>query len=402
MTAVLERIDDIDWARLSHAYGPADDVPDQIRALRSDERDVRRKALHQLYGNIYHQGTRYEATAHAVPFLLEVLAARDTADRAEVLGLLTAITVGYDEYYLPDSVPIADHRRQAVGGDVLLAAQPRSDDEDDDGEATYEYLESLSEDDQNRFHAFVAVAAYDAVRAGVPLFRTLLAEDDDELRIAAAYALAWFPEDADGSVPALAGVAERFPGPESAAAVATALVAIGLLGGDVPAAALADARPSVRWAAAIAQAQTLRSDVPQAAVTELLTWAGGTTEADERIPFLGGDLAGYAGLAMQQAGPRHTDAAFSALLARIPSVSAMEALSVVAAALRQAFPAGPPTPDTSFPDLTEPQRRLLQTLADSPGTWLLNGWPFGNFRLLIGSYQLPADCDTMRAYTATD
>lgn len=64
---MLASLDMIDWADLTHAYGRATDVPDQIRALRSADPGIRDKALHSLYGNIFHQGTRFEASAYAVP-----------------------------------------------------------------------------------------------------------------------------------------------------------------------------------------------------------------------------------------------------------------------------------------------------------------------------------------------
>src|SRR5262249_20568719 len=156
-----------------------------------------------MYGNIFHQGTRYEATAYAVPFLLEVMADPDGQGRAEVLGLLSAIATGYDEGWLPDPLPIAEYRRAAEGGEALLASAARPGDDDYDEESgDFAFVDGLSEEDQNRMYTFVEVAAYDAVRSGVPLFRSLLA--DPSLRIGAAYALAAFPEDAAFVLPALA------------------------------------------------------------------------------------------------------------------------------------------------------------------------------------------------------
>jgi hypothetical protein len=64
---VLEGLDDVDWTSLTHAYGPADDVPRCIRALASRRKKKREKPLWELFGNIWHQGTVYEATAAAVP-----------------------------------------------------------------------------------------------------------------------------------------------------------------------------------------------------------------------------------------------------------------------------------------------------------------------------------------------
>jgi hypothetical protein len=109
----------------------------------------------------------------------------------------------------------------------------------------------------------------------------------------------------------------------------------------------------------------------RAVATELLAWAGGDSPSRPEIPYLDGDTAGYAGLALRRIGDAHADAAFHALLARIPVVSGPQALPVVDEALRRAFPAEPVTVDTRFATLDYRQQRLLRALADSPMTW---GW----------------------------
>jgi len=51
-------MDDIDWQSLRHAYGSADDVPDRLLSL-ADGDD---SAIGELLGNIYHQGSVYQAS----------------------------------------------------------------------------------------------------------------------------------------------------------------------------------------------------------------------------------------------------------------------------------------------------------------------------------------------------
>jgi hypothetical protein len=386
--ACWDGLDEIDWSRLTHAYGAATDVPDQIRALRSPDADLRRRALWKLYGNIFHQGTRYEATAYAVPFLLELLGDPSTPERAELLGLLVSIAIGYDSSWLPGGLPIAEHRTVARGGAELLAAAPRPGDDDyDEDDGDYDYIVSLSNEDQNRLFTYVALAAYDAVRRGVALFRSLLSDQDADVRTMAAYALAWFPEEAAGSVPALTDLVAASPSPPSARAAATALVALGLLGAQPPADAIRDPRPVVRLGAALALARVKGSDVDQAAVDELLAW---TSNGDDGLPYLDGDQAGYASLALRQAGPAHADVVFDALLARIPTVSGTAAMPVVSEALGFAFHSGPVPEGTPYAALDERQRRVVQALAASPQTWQFNGMSFGNFAGLVRGYGLPA------------
>lgn len=88
-------LDQIPWKNLKHAYGSAEDVPDLLRKLRTaPPRGGEGSPLWHLFGNIYHQGTVYEATPHAVPFLIELAADSDTPDRAGVLELLAEIARG--------------------------------------------------------------------------------------------------------------------------------------------------------------------------------------------------------------------------------------------------------------------------------------------------------------------
>jgi hypothetical protein len=91
---MLEDLDAMDWGRLSHAYGEAADVPEMLRGLASDDRDVRENALDGLFWAIHHQGTIYEATAPAMPFLLELVRSPEVQDRDRILDLLAAIAGG--------------------------------------------------------------------------------------------------------------------------------------------------------------------------------------------------------------------------------------------------------------------------------------------------------------------
>ncbi len=66
---MLDNLETIAWSELKHAYGKAGDVPGMIRSLGSPDEHVRRDALGALFETICHQGTVYEASPFAVPFL---------------------------------------------------------------------------------------------------------------------------------------------------------------------------------------------------------------------------------------------------------------------------------------------------------------------------------------------
>jgi hypothetical protein len=91
---MLEGLDKIDWSQLHHAYGEASDVPELIRKLLSLDKDEREKAVHELFGNIWHQGTIYEVSSYAVPFLYELLKSSETPDKLIVAFLLANLATG--------------------------------------------------------------------------------------------------------------------------------------------------------------------------------------------------------------------------------------------------------------------------------------------------------------------
>lgn len=91
---MLETLDTVDWASYEHAYGAADDVPQLLRELVSSNEEERKQSLYQLYGNIWHQGTIYEATVQALPFLLEILEGVPPEQQEDIAGLVASIIAG--------------------------------------------------------------------------------------------------------------------------------------------------------------------------------------------------------------------------------------------------------------------------------------------------------------------
>lgn len=90
---MLEQLNAIPWERLHHAFGSAADVPGLLRALARSGID-QEEAISELFGNIWHQGTVYEASSYAVPFLVEIAAVPTITRRDEILGLIGALADG--------------------------------------------------------------------------------------------------------------------------------------------------------------------------------------------------------------------------------------------------------------------------------------------------------------------
>lgn len=84
---------DVPWATVEHAYGPATDVPSLLVAL-TGSRDQQERAVYELHGNIWHQGTVYEATAYAVPFLARLVLTEPPPLRDELMNLVANIATG--------------------------------------------------------------------------------------------------------------------------------------------------------------------------------------------------------------------------------------------------------------------------------------------------------------------
>lgn len=158
---MLEGLDQVDWTLYSHAYGKATDLPDLIRQLTNPNAEAADEALSAFFGNIWHQGTVYSATAITVPFLIEILAHKGSSRMAGILDLLKCCATGSGYMEVHGSM---DHYR--------------------DQRQTPELQDTIAEELQN------VHSAYEAVVAGLPVYITLLNDPDVEIRTSAASVIA--------------------------------------------------------------------------------------------------------------------------------------------------------------------------------------------------------------------
>lgn len=174
---------DVAWERMTHAYGPATNLPRLIRELVDPDPRVREAALDTMYGAVHHQGDVYDSTLAAVPFLLRIAATGGLPGRDRVVELLASI-----------------------GG----ADWPDTDDGEDDEDDPV-----LTPEHRDRLRA-----ARRLVADGHEVFVRLLADDDPRVRAAAAGAVVVARTRAAGSMRALC---DRF-GDEEDVDVRVALV----------------------------------------------------------------------------------------------------------------------------------------------------------------------------------
>jgi hypothetical protein len=175
---MLEGLAAINWHSLEHAYGPAGDVPGLLRDLASPDEETREQAHYELYGNLYHQGTIYEASAFAVPFLLELVADESVPDRSWMLAYLANLARG------TSFINVHQHLAE-----IFPDLAP--------GNRTPEVEAQLAQ--ELRWVEDVRVA----VRKGLPLYLRLLDHADATIRAAATFPLARFKEDVSSTMPAL-------------------------------------------------------------------------------------------------------------------------------------------------------------------------------------------------------
>lgn len=199
--------------------------------------EEREEALADLHGNIWHQGTVYEATAYAVPFLVELVEAPTTESRVVLASLMGFIACGkgYHEVHNPIRFWKTWQERRWVSA-ARLAVQRE-------------------------------------------LGRLCPMLSDPEVRAVVAFVLACFPEEAGRTAPALKAALTSCEDAEARAAIGLALAALGEIEPDAFKPRVGSTLPAQRiqaLAEAFVRGTVLREDL-----LEILQDLG-TSSFDER------------------------------------------------------------------------------------------------------------------------
>jgi hypothetical protein len=374
---MLEALDRVTWADYHHAYGPAVDVPELLRALAFGDEGAQGRAKHALYGNLWHQGTVYEASAHAVTFLIELLAPGSSADKAFVLHYLGDLAAGSS--YLDTHAGLA-------GGDASDAAGEL----DESPEFRAELAREL---------AWVR-ETHEAVRRAAPMYLALARDHvDADVRAAAFRLLARFRE--DGAELASYALAAAH-GDADEVARASALLAFDWLCGEPGrierecAACLAGDRSEfVRWVAAWVWAASAREKTPPAAVDVLATALADATRFEARLLRLGwfdADAVAVTARALGALGPLYARAYVPRLVGALEAVTPYGSLALADALLGLAF--GGPCEGGPFASLTPPQQAAVAAIAQSDAAWVFGG----NLCEVLRAYGLPDGRERLREF----
>lgn len=410
----LAGIDEVNWAGLHHAYGSAENVPGLLRSVCGDDEAVREAAWRSLFSNIFHQGTRYSASPHAVPFLARIAVVGPRPARADALWLLTRLAVDWhDEYMLPQGIDTVAWRAAAAEfmPDKCVAWY-------DEQLATEQNPARRSELQEGRAYCAAggtfdsrasALMAYDAVRAEIPGLACLLDDPDPEVRTRTAYLLAWFPEEGRRTVPLLLARLETEPEPGAAA---TVLVAAGLVGDHALTRGLRpwldNPDPLLRWAAATALARLAATahaaetgldgdSVLVNRIVAVLMEAAADPVPTPGTEFNEGNLHGYTARTLITLIPHAPDIVLAGIADAFGGMTNRQIAALARPVVLAAFPDPVDHTLTPFTALGEGWQRILHVLAEN-GPWKHHG---KRFELALRERGLPDTQPALCTYTGT-
>jgi tetratricopeptide (TPR) repeat protein len=347
-TIMLERLEEVPWDTLEHAYGTADDVPDLLRRLLLPDPKARAEAQHELYGNIFHQGTRYPATPYVIPFLIEMCADLSVPDRFWLLSYWGSLITGY---FNVQERPIWGDGKQ-----IHFCGELQEDDGDPYSQSLHDiYRESIK---------------------GYTLLLKLMDDPDPTVRTGAAWVLACLPTMAPESVPLLEGREE----PSGWVRAATAF-ALGELGAAGPLRRMLaeDDFPAVRCMAAC---QLARLEPDAALIDPLLDFVANPIEGYENVPGAGGKSSGDAAHSISLLPAEVQARAIPAICDRLDQVRLFDTMPLVRTLISAAFPER----EHPVEELTDSQRYVLSRMVDNSELWNI-----GNLHWAFKAHGLPSD-----------
>ncbi|MCB9698821.1 MAG: hypothetical protein H6738_18715 [Alphaproteobacteria bacterium] len=321
--AALQAVEKVPWAELEHAYGPAEDVPALLRALARGKPEERASALDALGGNVFHQGSVYDATPPVARFVVALVEAAHP-DTAELLGYLACLAVN-------------DPGQQSLagGGDPWAGAKPVGE------EAPF------------------VLTAREVARIGPAVVR-LIEHADPGIRLAASFLASFLPAVAR---PVATAAARQLHVERDERTLASLVLLLGQLH-SAPVRKLVPEAGLVRDAAVLATARARPEALGGAEIADLRE-LGRSDRRVEDFPWFDGDLPRAArvieeGLALDPP-EALLDAVEQALLGDDPRAASDR----IATARRRLFPeAWRPTPKFLRSDLDEHQLRFCHLLVD--------------------------------------
>lgn len=394
------RLKSVAWETLYHSYGTAADVPDLIMGLLSPKKKTRDYSRDYLLYSLDHQGVqRWESTAKAVPFLLELLQNPETPDRHLLIPLLTDFAVGNaDGYYLITGFHI----------DQCCLAE---------GTKEYGYFVFRENKGSPADLAYGQMLRdiYDEVKKGLPLYLQLVKDKGSRMRVFAPHVLGWLTDVAAESVPVLL---EQYKREKHPAARASQVLALSY-------ATTFDAGLREMWRPTLEAAFKLTKDLRERRTLAVALLRAGFLSADVQKVLLDALMnpleksLGYRLYPWVYA--EHNDVLLDLLFHHAPedwkeqTVHAIcdglsritnehSALELATILMRETFQMPPEDERPQWYDAYRPvewetlndlQKHVLKTFVETPLVW-----HFGNINLLLNDYGLPPYQDRMAKFVA--
>ncbi|MGI9422534.1 MAG: hypothetical protein ACR2PA_05025 [Hyphomicrobiaceae bacterium] len=389
--SLFDEIADVPWAELHHAYGPATDVPDLLRALMSPEaaspevidaakknkRSVFDQVTWELCGNVFHQGTVWQVTATTVPFIAAIL--RDGPDdpkhKAFLIDYLHHLALGYPQDLFPDLLNPNEAFAEVEGL------------EDPGGEPDYEA-------DDNRLLIWMR-DSYLAVERNIEAVFPYLDADNDQVADAAIALCGSFPRCAEQTVPHL----RRLVASEDRRG-ATAAVSLAVLEGpDARQLAETIATSTNPLTSLLGACAAVLADAENASTEIVTVLTRPLGELSETESVHASTLGTLVGRCLERLGPDYRDRAVAGICSQLVNAGPEESLSLTQSLLTLVFE-NPPLPPVS--KLSATQLRALEAIRDHGGYEFPPGMGFGNYGLLLADWGLPSSAEKFAAWLRTD
>ncbi len=422
---LLHGLDAVNWSELRHAYGPASDVPAMLRMLRSTDDAELDNSYYALYGTIFHQGSSYDSTAAAVPFLYALLDAKDTPRRESLQRLLLFLAVGNPVYKIPRGIEVEEWRSRVAEilapGYIEEVARKLNEwiaeAPDEEERQIREEKILFSKNTKPKLQAQVdEFRAYEAVKQGLRSTYRCLEDELPAVRALAAYTLGYFPDEMARGEAALLSLLAR----EGDDVVrGAAMLALALLhapskkdfSGTRAAQRLEEYFTQdglidfTRWCSAAA---LLILRVQKAAyvheVTRKLTDASyldefeSTMLTESSLPFKNPSLTALAALVLEDVKASRYPEAARALAGALRKATGLEGPVILTTSLlRVAFDGVRQEELPAFSDLTEVQQDAVRALTAVDQF----KWRLFNFTQVLREWGLPSEESSLHSYIGT-
>jgi hypothetical protein len=347
----LEKLDTIDWSTLESAYGTADALPAALCNLDTPDEEVRAAAWSTVWSELEHQGTVFQASAYAAPFLVAWLSEAQGEEKCDLVTLLARLARGNS--YKRQHLNLTDERHKQ---DPIFQQEMAQE---------IRWVE----------------LTHQAVREGMDLYLTFLDDQDLQLRMATTYLLASFKEDQAWLKPHLQEYLERETEERMLACLLLSLGQLLPANGDssdlLMPYLIAGDTPLVRFCAAMALCFLLKEATPEEAMlvffTALIDPASAQTTyndlpltwADSTVPFQALDFLRWL------ASSRHRDLIIGRMVDLLPTLNEILVGEVADHLLHVAFQweEFELPPQVLRENLNAEQRAVLNAIATREHLW---------------------------------